>query len=79
MTAKLKTEYVKTEGGMIEFLFECEGCHAYGKILINEKEAYRPFGCPEDCGATYILWRPTPETWELKCVVCPVFEDEGGA
>lgn len=65
----------KGKGVMIVFHFVCEGCQAEGELHINEKEAFQQLGCPEDCGASYVMWKPA-DKYELKCVVCPVFEVE---
>lgn len=59
--------------GKVFYDFICEGCGAEGLLGVPD-EKYN-FGCPADCGARYIQWRPTTnEQWRLKCVVCPVFE-----
>lgn len=55
--------------------FTCEGCGAEGKLDLFKRDGMKPFGCPEGCGATYVPWRPTPITWQLRCVVKPYFSE----
>ena len=62
--------------GRYNFHYVCEGCGSEGEIGIPVDVKYKTFGCPEGCGATYILWEPTPGHPALKCVVCPVFEEQ---
>lgn len=58
------------------FDFVCEGCGSEGEIGVPIEYAYKQIACPEECGAVYIMWFPTDAMPDLKCVICPVFEDE---
>ena len=53
--------------------FVCEACEAEGELTLFKKDGMKPFGCPENCGATYIPWHPQPGAWQLRCVVMPCF------
>lgn len=52
-----------------------EGCGSEGELGIPIDMGYQQIGCPEGCGAVYIMWFPQERMPDLKCVVCPVFED----
>jgi hypothetical protein len=54
--------------------FVCEGCGAEGRLGVPIDQHKKPFGCPEDCGATYIQWKHEGQ-FRLTCVVCPIFEN----
>jgi hypothetical protein len=71
----MPAKFIEKNGKMLAFEFTCDGCKSEGRIELNESEFYKPFGCPEGCGATFILWH-SPEGPAIQCVVCPIFEDE---
>lgn len=54
------------------FDFTCEGCGSEGEWAIPLSDL-GPHGCPEGCGATYILWKQPDDGWRLTCVVCPIY------
>lgn len=62
------------EDGENIYAFVCEGCGSEGELAIPEGDMH-PFGCPDGCGATYIQWTPPGKPPTLRCVVCPVFEE----
>ena len=71
-----ETTFVKTENANHCFLFRCNGCDCLGTLEIPVET--RRFSCPEDCGAVYVLWFDSLlRTPAIKCVVCPVFVDDG--
>jgi hypothetical protein len=61
----------RRDGTMIYFDFTCPGCGRAGELGLDSAEGMTPFGCPEGCGATFVLWQPSGEQYELKCVVQP--------
>lgn len=63
-------------GSITYFDFKCPGCGAEGELGIDTKEKGKgQVGCPEDCGARFILWR-VGDVWKLTCVARPVFEED---
>lgn len=71
------TTFVETKEGRHQFAFECEGCGTTGDLGIPVDER-KPFGCPNGCGAMYVMWNNPLDEGKpnLMCVVCPIFEDE---
>jgi len=61
----------RRDGNMVYFEFRCPGCGAHGKLGLDHTEGMTPFGCPEECGATFVMWKPN-EKYVLRCVVQPV-------
>ncbi|MCI0553566.1 MAG: hypothetical protein L0287_21680 [Anaerolineae bacterium] len=71
-----QTTFIETSQGSHTFYFVCEGCGSEGVIDIPIDRMLRQFSCPEECGASYIAWtNPIKNAPDLKCVVCPVFEE----
>lgn len=68
----------KVDAEFAHYAYVCEGCGAEGNLRIGITQGMKPFGCPDGCGATYVMWRnPLNENrYELNCVVCPVFSEE---
>lgn len=62
------------------FKCECEDCDADGDLTLQKSDGYKPFGCPEGCGATYVPWQNPlhANKWELKCVVLPHYYPRSG-
>jgi len=58
---------------MVYFEFMCPACEAQGELGLDPSEGRGPVGCPEKCGAQFVLWKPDRK-WVLRCVVQPVFE-----
>lgn len=56
--------------------FRCPGCGSTGRLGVEISHKNKPIGCPEGCGATFILWLDDLVTgaWRITCVVRPVFE-----
>jgi hypothetical protein len=69
--AKKKSKYLRTEDGKNLFRFLCVGCDAEGELGIKVDD-YKPFGCPERCGATYIQHKGVTGRWQLTAVVAPI-------
>jgi len=65
--------YIGTDDGILLFDFHCEGCGSRGQLGIEPGDP-NPFGCPEGCGASYVLYNRLG-TPALMCVVCPVGEE----
>jgi hypothetical protein len=57
------------------FHFVCPGCESGGDLSVGLIEKHKPFGCPEGCGATFVLWQHVI-SWRLRAVVVPVFKKE---
>ena len=75
----MRDEMVATsvEDGEAFFDFECPGCEACGELRIDVAiNARKPFGCPERCGATFVLWQHNGQ-WRLTAVVVPIFKKAG--
>lgn len=53
-----------------DFDFVCHGCGSQGDISVPLNLAFKPIGCPEGCGATFVLWQ-FGLRWRLRCVVQP--------
>jgi len=71
-------KFVKSEDGMNEYHFICEGCKCEGILKVSADQ--QAIHCPENCGAMYIQWNnPLKGTPDLQCVVCPVFEEDEDA
>ena len=66
-----RTRFVNSHNGSDYFKFVCVGCKAAGMIGVPHEIGMKPIGCPEDCGTTYVRWKPG-KTPELKPVVQPV-------
>lgn len=66
-------EAYATEGQVAAFHFTCPGCGAEGDLRIDVTER-DPFGCPEKCGSTFILWRDL-KGWTITCVVQAMFDE----
>lgn len=69
------TAFLHTEGGRHHFFFACEGCGLQGRIGVPV-DLRSSFGCPEECGATYVLWINPVDGPALMCVVKPVFVED---
>jgi hypothetical protein len=54
---------------IVFFDFKCPACGAEGELGIDSTEGMHPFGCPENCGSTFIPWQPNGQQFVLKCVV----------
>lgn len=65
------TRYLRTEAGHHYFDFVCPGCGGEGELGLRTDD-FKPFGCPEGCGATFVMWRPDKNP-AIRCVVQPVF------
>jgi hypothetical protein len=66
----------EVKDGKAKYDFVCEGCKSAGRLGVPIDLVGKTFGCPEGCGATYVLFKNLEGAWELMCVVCPIFEDE---
>lgn len=67
-------KFVKTERGMNEYHYVCEGCGGEGKLKVGVE--LQNVHCPADCGAMYVQWHnPITDQPDLMCVVCPVFDE----
>lgn len=62
-------------GSEILFDFTCPGCGAHGDLRVDVKVAGQAFGCPTQCGSTFVLWNDDG-TWTVTCVVQPIYEEE---
>ena len=70
-----ETTFVRTKNNKHHFLFRCDGCRCLGSLEIPIET--RRFNCPEECGASYVLWNdPLRNSPAIMCVVCPVFVEE---
>jgi hypothetical protein len=70
-----RTKFLRTEGEHHFFHFVCEGCGATEELGILVAFDHHLHGCPEGCGAMYVL-RSHLGIPMLVCVVCPIFEDQ---
>jgi len=76
MPMRDETTFIETSEGSHTFYFVCEGCGTQGPLDLEVDRISARIHCPEDCGAVYILWNNSlTEKPDLKCVVCPVFEE----
>lgn len=67
------TEFKSENAEEVSFNFECECCEASGVLGLKKKDGFKPFGCPEHCGAVYVPWQHDGK-WMVKAVVMPVFD-----
>jgi hypothetical protein len=54
--------------------FRCRTCGAEGELIVPP-EMREPFGCPEQCGTTYVQYRAYKEL-HLRCVTWPLVHPE---
>ena len=70
-----QTRFTGTSDGQHWFEFRCLGCGCWGTLGVRTTDR-DPIGCPEGCGATYILWIPN-KTPVLNCVCKPIRRTHG--
>lgn len=71
-----ETTFIETSEGSHTFCFLCEGCGAEGILSVQAGRISDRVWCPDQCGATYILWNdPIKNQPALMCVIKPVFEE----
>ncbi len=52
--------------------FVCPGCDCAGELGVP-LDTHNPFGCPEECGASYVQTKDLQGQDVITCVVCPIF------
>ncbi len=65
-------KYNGFKNGKNQFLFICENCCATGDLGVTPNNNL--FGCPENCGATYVQYQNMDGKPDLKCVVKPILD-----
>ena len=73
--------FLEERGGAMFFNFTCPGCGSSGELGIPGDAFNQQVGCPEECGASFVMWRNPLDGNQpaLQVVVCPFFVDDEGA
>lgn len=61
----------ETAGNERKYHFRCPACEEEGELGLDANET-GTFGCPADCGATFVEYK-SDKGWALRCVVRPFF------
>lgn len=61
-------------GGQRNYHFVCPACGEEGELGLKANER-GTFGCPAECGATFVEYKGLAG-WAIRCVVQPVFVED---